>query len=150
MTEEEENEIIHKNIKEHGCHILQIMEENNSPRFSYSIGIQKTTGQPELIITGLKFELAHSIINNYNQRIKDGEHFEEGKFYSDFIEGFDITFKSVEKKHYKEYLGYGLWLHKGDNFKVMQMIYPNTSGIWPWDKKAPEDFLWFMPKLYKG
>lgn len=35
-----------KDIEEYGCHILHVMEEDEYPRFTYSIGIQKNTGQP--------------------------------------------------------------------------------------------------------
>jgi hypothetical protein len=60
-------------IEEYGCHVLHVFEDDGSPRFTYSIGIQQCTKQPELIVTGLKQELAQSIINKYNQRIKSGE-----------------------------------------------------------------------------
>jgi len=135
-------------INEYGCHILHVMEEDNYPRFTYSIGIEKISNQPEIIITGLKQEIAHWMVNEYNSRVKAGEVFKAGEFYSDFLEGFEVTFREVEKKHYSEYFGWGNWLYKGDDFRVLQLIYPNTSGIWPWDKNAPEDFTWFVPKLY--
>lgn len=137
-----------KNIEEYGCHILHVMEEDEYPRFSYSIGIEKCTGQSELLITGLKQEIAQWMINEYNNRIKDGEVFEPNKLYEGFLEGFDVTFKEVEKKYYSEYFGWENWLYKSDNFKVLQLIYPNTSGIWPWGKEASEDFTRFIPKLY--
>lgn len=135
-------------IEEYGCHILHVFEEGEYPRFTYSIGIEKNTGQPELVVTGLKRELAHWIINEYNNRVKAGEVFEQNKYYQDFLEGFEVTFKEVEKKHYPEYFGWGNWLYKGDNFQVLQLIYPDKSGVWPWDVDASEDFAWFIPRLY--
>ena len=127
---------------------MNILEEDEYPGFSYSIGIEKCTGQPELIVTGLKQEIAHWMINGYNNRIKDGESFEQNCFYDDFLDGFKVTFKEVEKKHYKEYFGWGNWLYKNENFKVLQLIYPSTLGVWPWDEEATDDFTWFIPKLY--
>lgn len=135
-------------IEEYGCHILHVMEEDEYPRFTYSIGIQKCIGQPEIIVTGLKQELAHWIVNEYNSRVNAGEIFETGKLYKGFLGEFEVVFKEVEKKYYSEYLGWGKWLYKGDDFKVIQLIYPNTAGIWPWDENAPEDFKWFVPELY--
>ena len=135
-------------IEEYGCHILHVMEESDYPGFTYSIGIERKTGQPEIIVTGLKQEIAHWMINEYNNRIKSGEIFEPDKFYEGFLEGFQVTFKAVEKKHYSEYFGWAKWLYEGDNFRVLQLIYPSTSGLWPWDQSAPEDFTWFIPRLY--
>jgi len=133
-------------IKNHGCHILHVMEEDY-PRFTYSIGIEKTTNKPNLIITGLKRELAHWMINEYKRRITEGEVFEPKKFYQNFLEGFDVTLVEVDKKHYEEYLGWGLWYNKGASFNMLQLVFPSTSGVWPWNENASEDFTWFQPLL---
>lgn len=137
-----------KNIKEHGCHILHVVEEADLPRFSYSIGIQKNFSQPELIVVGLNQELAHWIINEYCSRVKKGEQFETDQLYLGFLNNFNIQFKKVSKNKYEEYLGWGLWLYKGTNFDTLQLIYPSTQGIWPWDQEAPEDLVWSTPQLY--
>ena len=135
-------------IEEYGCHILNVLEEENSPGFSYSIGIEKSTTQPELIIVGLRADLAQWMINEYNNRIKNGEIFEARKMYDGFLDDFEITFREVEKKHYKKYFGWANWLYRNDSYKVLQLIYPSTSGVWIWDEEAEEDFKWFQPKLY--
>ncbi|MFW0952844.1 DUF4262 domain-containing protein [Vibrio parahaemolyticus] len=137
-----------KDIEQYGCHILHVMEEGEYPGFSYSIGIEKTSSQPEIIITGLNQEVAHWIVNEYNNRVKAGEIFKPDEYYSGFLEGFDITFKEVSPEYYAEYFGWANWLYKGNNFKVLQFIYPDTSGVWPWDSEASADFKWFLPKLY--
>ena len=95
-----------EDIEKYGCHILHILEESDLPRFTYSIGIEKSTGQPELIVTGLKRDLGHWMINEYNARVRDGETFEQDGFYGGFLEDFQVTFKLVEKKHYDEYFGW--------------------------------------------
>ena len=134
-------------IEKHGCHILHVMEEDDYPRFTYSIGIEKTTNKPDIIITGLKRELAHWMINEYRRRILEGEVFEPMEFYQGFLEGFDITFVEVDKKHYEEYLGWGLWYNKGTNFNMLQLVFPSTSGVWPWNENASEEFTWIQPLL---
>lgn len=137
-----------KNIEKNGCHILHVVKEDGQPCFTYSIGIQKCAGKPEIIITGLDRDMAHFMINEYNSRIKDGETFEEDGFYEDFLEGFKVTFKAVDKKYYAEYFGWAHWLYEGDDFKVLHLIWPDTNGAWPWEKKASKDYRWHMPPLY--
>ena len=144
--DEHEQKVI-DNIDKYGCHIIHVMEEGDYPRFTYSIGIEKKTGQPDLIITGLKREVALWVINEYNRRINEGETFEPSKYYSDFLEGFEVTFIEVAKEHYKEYFGWGLWYNNGDDFKMLQLVYPSTSGIWPWDENVSDYFKWFQPLL---
>jgi len=147
MDQQEEKAL--SDIKEIGCHILHIMEDEDNPRFSYSIGIQEVSNHPEIIITGLQFELAHSIINEYNNKVKTGENFHTDRFYNGFLDNFDVTFKMVKKKYFKEYFGWARWLYNGNNFNALQLIYPNVNGIWPWDEKAWKEFKWFIPNLYE-
>ena len=137
-------------IEKYGCHVVHVLEEKDSPRFTYSVGIQQTTNQPELLITGLRRELAHSIINNYNQRIKAGELFLTERMYPGFIEGFDVVFKVVSEQKYREYFGWAIWFYKGSYFSAYQLIFPSTSGKWPWDLDAPYDYTWFIPSLYES
>ena len=65
-------------ITSYGCHVIHAMEEGELPPFSYSVGIERTSQAPELLVIGLKRELAHSIINAYNARVSAGESFEPG------------------------------------------------------------------------
>lgn len=67
---------------------------------------------------GLKRDLAHWIVNEYNNRIKKGEKFKVDEFYDDFIGDFQVIFKKVAKKHYKAHFGWGYWLYNGDDFVV--------------------------------
>ncbi|EWH08602.1 hypothetical protein DS2_16689 [Catenovulum agarivorans DS-2] len=134
-------------IEEYGCHIINVMEGDNEPSFTYSIGINQKQNKPDLIIVGLKRELAHSIVNNYKDRLLAGETFETGQYYSDFLGGFDVFFIEVDKSHYKEYLGWGLWLNNGDDFKMLQLIWPTTDGVWPWDSDKSEFYEWAQPIL---
>lgn len=134
-------------IDEFGCHVLNVMEGEGEPSFSYSIGINKKQQKHDVVIIGLKSKLAHSMINNYKNRLLEGEEFEPGKFYSDFIEGFEVCFVNVNKKHYDEYFGWGLWLHNGSDFNVLQLVWPTTNGLWPWNEEASDFYKWAQPIL---
>jgi len=134
-------------IAKYGCHVICVLAEKNLPPFGYSVGIQRSTGCPEVVVIGLKHPLAHSIINVYNKRVRAGEKFVAGQFYSDFIGNFDVTFEKVHPKHYENYFGWDRWLYNGNEFDVVQLIYPTTEGIWPWDEKASEGFRAWQPLL---
>ena len=79
--------------------------------------------------------------------LKNGENFEIGKWYSGFFEDFDVCFERVAGKHFKEYFGWSIWYHKGRNFEMLQLIYPTTSGFYPWDTDFPADLLAWQPIL---
>lgn len=134
-------------IEKYGCHIIHVMEEGVLPPFAYSVGVSKTSHVPEVIVIGLKRPMAHFVVNDYNRRVRAGERFAAEEYYSGFLEGFDIRFASVAKEHHEEYLGWNRWLYGGDSFDTFQIVYPNTSGIWPWDEAAPLSFREWQPLL---
>ena len=138
-----------ENIQQHGCSVIHIAEEDELPPFAYSVGIEKTSSAPEAIVIGHKQTIAHFIINEYNLRIQKGEVFEIGQRYSDFIEGFEVQIEAVDQSFYDEYFGYNLWLYQGPEFRVIQIVYPNTSGIWPWQSEANNWFKERQPILIK-
>ena len=134
-------------IEKYGCHVLHIVEEADLPPFAYSIGIQQSCGAPELVVIGLKQPLAHFVINEYNKQVRTGARFRAGGYYSGFLESFDCKMQGVHRSHYKDYFGWGLWLYKGSEFEVLQLVYPTVEGIWPWDAEATEWFRNRQPLL---
>ncbi|WP_408634559.1 hypothetical protein [Pseudogemmobacter bohemicus] len=38
-------------------------------------------------------------------------------------------------------------MHNGDNFRVFQLIWPDTSGRWPSDPGVSDRYKWLMPLL---
>lgn len=135
------------NIEKHGCHVTSVFDNGGgSPSFTYSTGIQKTLNAPEVIIVGLPNQLAASVVNNYMRRIREGETFEKGNFYPDFLSGFDVTFGEVSVESKKEFLLSSCWYYN-DKFEALQLIFPTTSGIWPWEAEASDAFHEIQPCL---
>ncbi len=136
-----------EDIERYGCHILHIMAEGDLPPFSYTVGIERASNAPELIVIGLKQPIAHFVLNEYNRRVREGERFSDGQFSSGFLEGFDCLFREVDRANYREYLGWDIWLYGEDGFNTLQLVYPNTSGVWPWQPEADQWFKSWQPCL---
>lgn len=117
-----------------------------SPSFTYTTGVQRSHGAPEVIIVGLPNKLAASVANNYMGMVGEEEVFEVEKFYQGVLAGLDITFGDVSLENKKEYMLSSCWFYK-DSFDAMQLIYPTTKGIWPWDVSADDDFYDIQPSL---
>ncbi|MEG3156300.1 DUF4262 domain-containing protein [Lysobacter zhanggongensis] len=139
MEEYERNILAH--IKEHGCSVTSVLDpDGDQPAFSYSIGVAQSSDAPELIVVGLDSKIGHWLVNEYNRRVKAGERFSPGVLYLGFLEGFAVQFGHVARHYRSEYMRSACWLHGGPNFEALQLIWPNTSGIWPWDPEADD---WF-------
>lgn len=87
-----------EDIAKHGCSVMHVFDtDGDLPSFAYSIGIQKQTGAPEVVVIGLKRPVAHSVVNEYNRRTREGERFEVGKCYDGFLEGFEVCISAVPR-----------------------------------------------------
>jgi hypothetical protein len=127
-------------IEQYGCHIIHVFGEGELPPFTYSVGIWKSSHRPELIVVGLKQEIAHFVVNEYNRRVRAGEELRDGKVVSGFLEGFDCLLREVDRAYYIDYLGWDRWLYRGNEFPTFQLIWPTTTGIWPWQSEASDGF----------
>lgn len=149
MNEYEKNILDH--IDKFGCSVTSVFDpDEEDPPFTYSIGITKSYGAPEIIIVGLKKDISHWIANEYKRRVSEGETFVFDIPYLGFLEGFPVRFGPVIETNKKEYMRSTCWLYQGSDFDAVQLIWPNTSGVWPWDANASEWFRSNQPLLSKG
>lgn len=135
-------------VERYGCHVVSVFDpEERHPTFSYSIGIESSSGAPEAIVIGLSPKLGHSVINTYNRQVRAGTRFERGRPYPGFLDGFDIYVEPAKPARTVEYtLGCDRYYH-GRGYSVVQLIYPTTAGVWPWHKRASAWFLANQPML---
>lgn len=135
-------------VKEHGLHIVHVMEhEDERPCFSYSIGLFENYSHAEIIIIGLRQELAHTLLNNIACEIANGKVYKPNKFYSDVLDDFLCYFGDVSSSYFREYVGWNLWFYDGFDFPLIQCVYPTVSGKFTWESDFPEDARWFCQML---
>jgi Domain of unknown function (DUF4262) len=145
-----DDEQIEANIAKFGCHVISVFDAKQvDPTFTYSIGIQACTGAPEVIIIGLSTKLGHSMVNEYNNRLRKGVTLQRGTLYDDFIEGFGIYVEPANPLLYAAYMRGCDRYYRGTTYDVVQLIYPTTSGVWPWQREASESFKAMQPLLGK-
>lgn len=130
-------------VTKHGLHIIHVFESEECPRFSYTVGLFETYGHPEVIIIGLKPELAQVLLNNMAYDIKSGKRFHHGKFHEDVLDGFLCYFGEVPKSEYRDYVGWDIWFYEGVEFPLLQCVYPTVRGKFVWEEDFPDDARWF-------
>ncbi len=144
----ENDKRVAKDVREYGCHIISVFDpEQTQPFFSYSIGIQETSGTPEAIVVGLKPKLGGFIINEYNRQVRAGMRFERGRLYSGFLEGFPVYIEPAKQKLLAEYTLGCMRYYQRKPYSVVQIIWPSTTGIWPWETGATQWFKSNQPML---
>ncbi len=135
------------NIKKHGLHVMHVFGDEKNPPFSYSVGLFENYLHPEIVIIGLKYELAHVLLNNMAHDIKNGKNFTAKEFHEGVLDDFLCYFGEVPKTDYKEYVGWAIWFYEGYDFPLLQCVYPTVKGKFPWEKDFPEDARFFCKML---
>jgi hypothetical protein len=134
-------------IEKYGLHVVYVLGDEEGPGFGFSIGLYKNYNHPEIIVVGLKQQITHIIINNIAEDIKGGKLYEPFSWSKDVLENYDCLFIKADKSYYKEYVGYGIWYYDGDDFPLLQCIYPTIKGIYPWQDAWPENIKNSQPIL---
>jgi hypothetical protein len=139
------------NIEEYGLHVIHVAEEGELPPFSYSIGIQRTLGMPELIMIGLRHEVAHVSIHECYAQMKAGADIRTGVRVRELLGGgFECVIAEVSPANIKQYMGWARWLYQGDEFRAWQIVFPSTAGVFPWEPAADDWFRQRQPLLAAG
>lgn len=125
-------------VEQYDLHVMKIGGDDEWPEFTYSVGLYKRFGLPEVIILGLRTDLAHRILNEVAARARSGYRYKAGDRVAGLIEGFDMEFRPVAEVQIEPHFGWALWFYDFEPFPVLQLVFPTTAGVWPWDSNASE------------
>lgn len=134
-------------ITQHGVHVMRVFGDNEWPNFVYSVGLYHNFRVPEIIILGLKPELSHLMLNEIAKRAAKGETFRIGDTIDGLLQGFAVVLRPVRQELIEPHFGWDLWFYDGQEFPTAQLVWPSTSGVWPWEPSASHDFRVRQPLL---
>lgn len=123
---------VDENISKYGFHITYVLEDEKGPSFWYSTGLFKNYKIPEIFISGLPQNLSFDLVGDYVEEFKEKTVPINLKINSptEYFE-FQILFIEVDNKNLEKYV-YSSTRFYGDNeYKYLQLIYPDTKGLFP-------------------
>lgn len=128
-----------EDVQRYGWHIVGVEDDPNGPAFAYSIGIYHTLKQPEIIIFGLgDIKTMGQVINAVGNEMRQGMKFDEGQESNRILEKYSCMFRHVDKGFYPDYLGYAMWYYRPEDFPVLQCVWPDRIGRYPWQPEFTE------------
>ncbi len=134
-------------VRDHGWHIIGVEQDEEGPGFAYSIGLHHNFGHPEIIVVGLRVEVMHGMINAAGEEARSGKKFGHLDESGDVLDGYNIAFRTVEKRHYPDYFGYAGWFYRGGDFPALQCVWPDSQHRYPWHREATPEFIRRQPVL---
>lgn len=129
-------------INREGWYGIAAEECEYGPAYEYTVGLQATVDHPEVIIFGLPFETMHNLLWAVHQSIHEGRSFREEGEYGDLLEGHDCAFRRVHPGWHEYLFETAAWhrahVGKPGTLEVMQLLWPDQEGRWPWDPQCDE------------
>lgn len=134
-------------IRKHGWFCTNVFGDDEGPGFSYTTGFWLELGLPEIVVFGLKSEVAHDLLWNIYRRLKAGEPLSTTGPVDDILENVPVQFRFVAATHYPDYLGWSRWFYGTGDFLCLQLIWPDRAGVFPWQPGADPRFAGAQPDL---
>lgn len=121
------------NIKKSGYHLTNVFASKDTPSFFYSTGIYKTFGIPEIFISSLPSGLCSVLVENYVKSFKDKQTIPLNEKLDHLTDRFSVYLIEVPKSKLTDYVLSTVRLYKDEDYKYLQVIFPDTKGHFPND-----------------
>ncbi len=161
LTQEEQQTHIRESIAWQGFALQHVLASAREPAFSYTVGLHTPGSQkPEIIMSGLKTETRVAWLLDIGFRIQGppplvtrqqiaqaqgapldtlvfpsgGAVFQPGVRDDDLAGyGLPTVFAEVDAEAYETHLGQAVAFHRSSAFPVLQLVWPDPHGFFPWE-----------------
>lgn len=129
------------NVERYGWHCTSVCpkEGASTPRFSYTVGLYHTYGQPEFIIFGLDSKIAYGLLSILAGAAADKRMYALDKPCGALIDNYECAFAQVPKHRFNDYVFSALWFYAEVGFPLYQIVWPDSEGRYPWNEGAKDD-----------
>ena len=134
-------------IQADGLHVATTAESEDAPGYSLSLGLTHSFDHPEVIVFGLAPEVATDLINVVADEASGGRKFLPGSEVNDLLQSYPVRFTAVDGEHREQFFGTATWLYAERELAVVQLVYPDQQGRWPWDASSRDGFRANQPLL---
>jgi hypothetical protein len=131
-----------------GWHLVMIHPQPGQPSWVFSVGLWHMFQSPELSMFGLRMADMGHWINRVGEQIRAGNLPRHGESRDGVLAGFPVQFRQVHRSWYRDLFGYGLWFYQAW-FPVLQMVWPDGTGRFPWQGGAGERCRLNQPVLWR-
>ena len=128
------------NVREHGWFGTSVFGDAAGPGFSSTTGFWLKFGQPELVLFGLKGDIAHDIFWDVCRDLEKGRPLPVGTATERVFGNAPAYVFPVAKRFYGEYVGSSRWFYRGDHFPCLQVVWPDRADLFPWDDGFDPEF----------
>lgn len=152
MTEPERSasspdRVLLADIEKNGIQIVFDEDEEAQSSRAFTIGLWHTQKQPEIVVLGLPEELAERVLELVIDDIEDGVFCAAEQKREGIVHGYPVWFGKVTADQVRALLPEIAHAYGSADVPVLQLVYPDKQGRWPWDADVREGFRDAQPVL---
>ena len=147
IAEDAGEQMVLDHIAKYGWHCVNVLAEGHEGPYSFTVGLFHTYQHPELMVYGLKSEIAHKVLSNAVEGLPRGKHLDLNASTDELLVGYSCCFVEVPPSKYYENVGWARWYYCGNSFPLYQIVWPSRDGYFPWHPKASKEFKGCQPVL---
>lgn len=137
-----------KSIQKHGFFFTYVSEDghSSSDSFSFTTGLWKTLNFPEIITFGLPREACAALFSDVFDQIKNGVDLSFDQ-HLHHMGNLPIVLTPARRETNNAYLLTAKWFYETDDFPVIQLLWPDPEGRFPWEARFDPRFADHQPDM---
>ena len=136
------------NIARYGWHVVHVAENDKAPGWSGTVGLYHSYGHPEILVTGLKPEMAVFILNECGRRVRGGSVLAHGQRQPGLLQNVECELRTADPFWVQELMHLARWLYGTWDFPVLQCVHPDLGNHFPWEPGYDARFRERQPLLF--
>lgn len=106
-----------------------------APSFAYTIGLPHRAGHPELLISGMRTELMHHVLDDVAGAVLRGATVRPGDGVEGVLAGVPLLAEEVAPAALGHTVTWSSWFHRRE-VAAVQLVWPDTSARFAWQPGA--------------
>ena len=124
-------------VEQHGWHVILVPNTDGGPALGFTVGLTASHGHPELVVVGLDDAsdggATHELLAAAAEFIVDGRRFEAGATTTELLVDYECAIAGVAPDARRTRLPFLETFYGERPFDVLQIVWPDRGGRFPWD-----------------
>lgn len=134
-------------IEKNGVQLFHDEDDDAHSSRSFTLGLWHMRQRPEIVALGLPEELASQVLELVVDDVEDGVVYEADQKHDGIVHGYPVWFGKVTREQVEALLPEIAHAYGTSDVPVLQLVYPDKQGRWPWDADVREGFRDSQPVL---
>ncbi|MFT3915498.1 MAG: DUF4262 domain-containing protein [Anaeromyxobacteraceae bacterium] len=120
-------------VADHGWHVVRPARDAQ-PLLAHTVGLFRNQDHPELCVLGQPPGGAVAMLDRLAREVFAGMRFEPGDLHEDPVTGRRLALVAVSPRLHGDLVPLAVWYHGGARFPLLQAVWPDPEGRYPWER----------------